>query len=68
MLPHRMGFGWSLIQTLPGHNFTEQRKIFRKVLGPQVVKDYDQLIEREGENFVNRLQGFSGDPTEIVFQ
>jgi cytochrome P450 len=63
-----MGFGWSLLQAQPGHNLTEQRKIFRKVLGPQVVKDYDQLIERQAEGFVNRMEGFSGDPTELVFQ
>ncbi|PVF95233.1 cytochrome P450 [Serendipita vermifera] len=64
-----MGFGWSLLQSQPDHqNWIEQRKMLRKVLGPQVIKDYDKLIESEAEDFVNRLEGFSGDPTELVFE
>jgi cytochrome P450 len=63
-----MGFGWSLLQSQPDHHWGEQRKIFRKVLGPHVVKDYDQLIEREAENFLTRLKGFSGDPGNLVHE
>lgn len=63
-----MGLGWSLLQSQPGHDWMERRKIFKKVLGPQAISDYDQLIEREAENFVSKLNGFSGDPSEIVLQ
>ncbi|PVF95243.1 cytochrome P450 [Serendipita vermifera] len=62
-----MGLGWSLLQIQPGHNLTEQRKIFKKALGPQAISKHDELIEREAENFVNKLKGFSGDPADIVF-
>jgi hypothetical protein len=63
-----MELSWLPLQLDPGQNLTEQQKIFRKSIGPHVIKDYDHLIERNAESFVNRLEGFSGDPTEIVFQ
>jgi cytochrome P450 len=63
-----MELGWSLLQIQPGPNLLEQRKIFKKALGPQVINKYDELIEREAENFVSKLKGFSGDPAPIVFQ
>ncbi|PVF95239.1 cytochrome P450 [Serendipita vermifera] len=63
-----MGFGWSFLQSQPDHDWAEQRKIFRKVIGPHVVKDYDQLIEREAETFIGQIREFSGDPTELVFK
>ncbi|CAG8726146.1 5594_t:CDS:2, partial [Acaulospora colombiana] len=55
--PSRMGLGWSLLQSQPGHDWMERRKIFKKVLGPQAISDYDQLIEREAESFVDKLKG-----------
>jgi hypothetical protein len=61
-----MGFGWSILQMQPGHDFNEMRKIFRKVVGPQSINDYNRLIEGESENLVHRLKGFSGDPRSVV--
>jgi hypothetical protein len=63
-----MEFGWSLLSISPGPAVTEERKVFRKYLGPQTISDHDQLVERASEDFVNRLQGFSGDPLQIVLQ
>jgi cytochrome P450 len=63
-----MGMGWSLLLSPPEYDWMERRKIFKKVLGPQAISEYDQLIEREAENFVNKLKVFSGDPTELVLQ
>ncbi|PVF95240.1 cytochrome P450 [Serendipita vermifera] len=68
MVDDLMEFGWSLLSSPPGQAMTEQRKVFRKVLGPQVIADQDQLIERGAEEFVNKLRGFSGDPAHIVVQ
>ncbi|PVF95229.1 cytochrome P450 [Serendipita vermifera] len=68
VLNHLMKFGWSILQIQPGHDFYEMRKIFRKVIGPQSVNDYNRLIESEAENFVRGLKGFSGDPTSAVIQ
>lgn len=50
----------------PGHTFNEGRRIFRKIVGPQSVSDYDGLMEHEAANFVQRLSGFSGDPLSII--
>jgi hypothetical protein len=52
----------------PGHDFNEMRKIFRKVIGPQSINDYNRLIEGESESLVHRLKGFSGDPRSTVAQ
>ncbi|PVF95231.1 cytochrome P450 [Serendipita vermifera] len=62
-----MGFSWSLLQTQPGPDFNELRKIIRRVLGPQSVDDYDPLMEQEAETLVARLKDFSGDPTDMIF-
>jgi hypothetical protein len=63
-----MEFGWSLLSNGPGPAVTEQRKVFRKVLGPSVISNQDQLIERGAEELVNKLKGFSGNPTEPVIR
>ncbi|PVF95234.1 cytochrome P450 [Serendipita vermifera] len=61
-----MEWGWALLVLQPGQTFNEQRKIFRKVMGPQAISDFDQLIESEAETLTNKLKGFSGDPTDLV--
>jgi hypothetical protein len=63
-----MEFGWSLLSIGPGTAVTEERKVFRRFLGPQAIGDHDQLVERAAEDFVNRLKGFSGDPLPITLQ
>lgn len=62
-----MEWGWAHLVLQPGHDFTEQRKIFRKTMGPQGVADYHQLIENQAQILADKFEGFSGDPTDLVF-
>ncbi|KAG8830750.1 hypothetical protein FRC17_004285 [Serendipita sp. 399] len=66
MVNEYIGFGWSIIQIQPSHAFYEQRKAFRKVIGPHVVAQYNTLIEQEADNLVHRLSGFNGDIEPII--
>ncbi|KAG8797738.1 hypothetical protein FRC17_007658, partial [Serendipita sp. 399] len=59
-------FAWGLITAQPTPSFYEQRKVFRKVMGPHVISDFDLLIEEEAKNLVNSAKGFSGDPHDIL--
>ncbi|PVF95235.1 cytochrome P450 [Serendipita vermifera] len=61
-----MEWGWALLILQPGRALTEQRKIFHKVIGPHAIADFDHLIENEAQSLVEKLDGFSGDPTEHV--
>lgn len=61
-----MGFGWTLLQLPTGEAFNENRKVFKQVLGPQSVSQYDTLIEQEAEAFQKRFSGHSGDPFPIT--
>ncbi|KIM24678.1 hypothetical protein M408DRAFT_26799 [Serendipita vermifera MAFF 305830] len=55
-----------MIVAQPGPTFNEQRKVFRKVLGAQVVSSYDGLIEQNIEPLLTALSGYSGDPYPIL--
>ncbi|KAG8810764.1 hypothetical protein FS842_003152 [Serendipita sp. 407] len=66
MVKREMDFGWSLLFMDTTNAFYETRKIFRKVLGPQAVPDYDHLIDLAAESFIQNLKGFEGDPDTIV--
>ena len=55
-----------MIVAQPGANFNEQRKVFRKVLGSQVVSSYDDLIGQNIEPLLKALSGYSGDPFPIL--
>ncbi|PVG02534.1 cytochrome P450 [Serendipita vermifera] len=61
-----MYFGWSILMRQPGKEFNEQRKVFRKAIGPQVLSQYDFLAEREVDRMVSSLIGFSGDPMHQI--
>jgi hypothetical protein len=61
-----MDFGWNIVQSQPTLEFYEQRKVFRKVIGPNSVGDYDQLIEKEAEGLVRGLASFTGDPLQHI--
>ncbi|CAG8585722.1 14517_t:CDS:2, partial [Acaulospora colombiana] len=52
-----MDFGWSILMRQPGKEFNEQRKVFRKAIGPQVISQYDLLTEREVDRTVSSLIG-----------
>lgn len=55
-----------MIVAQPGPRFNEQRKVFRKVLGPQVVSSYDGIIEQNIPQLLTALSGYSGDPYLII--
>ncbi|KAG8770503.1 hypothetical protein FRC20_005373, partial [Serendipita sp. 405] len=57
-----MASGYSLVFIPQGHEFNEQRKLFRLSLGPQVLGSYDRLIQQTIEGFVGKISGFKGDP------
>ncbi|KIM31146.1 hypothetical protein M408DRAFT_327438 [Serendipita vermifera MAFF 305830] len=61
-----MDFNWSILQIQPSHPFYEMRKVFRKVLGPNAVGDYDRLIEGASQELVKDLASFSGDPLALL--
>lgn len=56
-----MDFGWVLLMRQPGKDFNEQRKLFRKAVGPQTVPQFDTLMELEADRLVSSLSGYAGD-------
>ncbi|KIM31145.1 hypothetical protein M408DRAFT_21236 [Serendipita vermifera MAFF 305830] len=66
MVNELMEFGWSVLQMQPSHPFYEMRKVFRKVLGPGAIGDYDRLIEGASQELVKDLASFSGDPLSLI--
>ena len=63
-----MDFGWSLTQIQPSPGFYEQRKVFRKVIGPKAVQDYDQVIQKEAESLIRSLASFTGNPLQCFYR
>ncbi|KAG8833049.1 hypothetical protein FRC17_000115 [Serendipita sp. 399] len=66
MVTKEMDFGWSVLFMDTTEGFYETRKIFRKVLGPNVMVDYDHLIDLAADSLIQNLKDFSGDPEQIV--
>lgn len=66
MINDLIGFGWSILQSQPSPPFYEMRKVFRKVLGPNAIGDYDRLIEGASQELVKDLASFSGDPLPLL--
>jgi hypothetical protein len=44
---YRMQFSWAVVQKNLGEAHNEMRKVFRKVIGPRSVADFDSLTEGE---------------------
>jgi cytochrome P450 len=61
-----MNHGWFTVGQQPGPAHTEQRKIMRKAMGPQVISKYDGMIYQEAEKLLKVLSGFSGDPRPLI--
>jgi hypothetical protein len=59
---------WTLLMAQPGPNFNEQRRVFRQVLGPHVVGQYDALIQRHLDSFCGALSGVSGNPFPVIVE
>ncbi len=63
-----MDFGWSVVQQDLGESHNEVRKVFRKVIGPRSVSDFDSLTEAEAGALQNNLRGISGNPEQMVME
>jgi hypothetical protein len=61
-----MEFSWSLTLSQPDKEFNEQRKVFRKMVGPQALTNYDSLVMSEAKGLLDDLSGFSGDPIDKI--
>ncbi|CCA71468.1 hypothetical protein PIIN_05407 [Serendipita indica DSM 11827] len=56
----------TLIQ--PGKDFTEQRRLFQKAIGPRAVEEYDSFLQHGCSELLKQLDGFSGDPYSIIIK
>jgi hypothetical protein len=63
-----MDFRWSIIQLQPSPEFYEQRKVFRKVVGPNAVADYDEVMEKAAGSLVQGLSSFTGNPLPRFYE
>jgi hypothetical protein len=61
-----MGWGWDLAFLQPGHQFSTQRKMLRRSLGPQAVGSHDTHLESEVVKFMTVLDTFQGHPGETI--
>lgn len=51
-----------------GESHTEVRKVFRKVIGPQTVSDFDSLTEEEAETLQKNISLVVGDPEPALMK
>jgi hypothetical protein len=63
-----MDFGWSVVALQPSPEFYEQRKVFRKVVGPNAVADYDRAIEKAAGSLIHELSSFTGNPLPRFYE
>ncbi|CCA73622.1 hypothetical protein PIIN_07575 [Serendipita indica DSM 11827] len=68
MMNELMKFDWSLPMSQPNAEFNEQRKILRRVIGPQEVTSFDYLLEEQAAGLVESLSGHSGDPHDQIIR
>ncbi|CCA71475.1 hypothetical protein PIIN_05414 [Serendipita indica DSM 11827] len=61
-----MSSGYALVLKQPDSEFVEQRKVFRKGVGPLVVAHYDPLVQQQCRSLIKALEGFSGHPYDIL--
>lgn len=61
-----MSWGYILTLLQPNKDFTEQRRLFQKSIGPRVVQEYDSFVQQGCPELLQRLSGFSGEPLAIV--
>jgi cytochrome P450 len=54
-----------MVQLQPNQGFSEQRKVMKKVMGPQAAQSYDGIIEAEAVRLVEAFSGYSGDPFHV---
>lgn len=61
-----MGWDWDLAFIQPGPHHSNQRKMLRRVIGPQTVGQHDPLIESTVAKFMTVLETFQGNPNDLV--
>lgn len=63
-----MEFGYFMTLIQPGKDFTEQRRLFQKAIGPRAVEEYDSFLQHGCSELLKQLDGFSGDPYSIIIK
>lgn len=63
-----MAQGYTMLLSRTGPDFTEQRKVFQKFLGKQVITDYDELIHGHAKTLIRDNDGFVGDPYDPLMR
>ncbi|CCA71481.1 hypothetical protein PIIN_05418 [Serendipita indica DSM 11827] len=61
-----MGYSFFLPFLQPDKDFTEQRRLFQKAIGPRVVHEYDSFVQQGCSELLQRLDGFSGEPLKAL--
>jgi hypothetical protein len=61
-----MDWKWLIAFRQPSKDFQEMRKMLKPGVGPQVLGSYDNLVADGLKELVVNLNGFRGDPTEMV--
>ncbi|PVG04930.1 cytochrome P450 [Serendipita vermifera] len=61
-----LGWDWMLAFVQPNSHHANQRKMFRRGIGPQKINSHDELIESEVEKLMPVLQTFQGNPLPAV--
>ncbi|PVF92960.1 cytochrome P450 [Serendipita vermifera] len=65
LLGDLMGFRWATTLLQPGVHHSNQRKMFRRGIGPQRIGSYDSAIELAVAEFMTQLETFHGNPNVI---
>lgn len=63
-----MEFAWAVVQKNLGEAHNEMRMVFRKVIGPRSVADFDSLTESEAEVLQKKLSSVSGNPEQTIME
>ncbi|PVF93577.1 cytochrome P450 [Serendipita vermifera] len=63
-----MGWKWNPLFIQPGVHLSNQRKMFRRAMGPQRVGSHDPLIEFEVSRLMTALENFQGSPEHTILQ
>jgi hypothetical protein len=57
---------WRLPMLQPGQIHQDQRKLLRRVIGPQELSKHQHLVASEVHALLSDLNGFSGEPSRTV--
>ncbi|KIM23782.1 hypothetical protein M408DRAFT_250244 [Serendipita vermifera MAFF 305830] len=66
MLRKVMGWHWGTTFQQPGPHHSIQRKLLRRGIGPQGIASHNTKIEDNANKLMLALEGFEGNPYELV--